>query len=859
MGEVLAAAEFNHLQQNERTVSLPDGTRIRARWDGTMNIVEIVLADKPPPEPEVGPYNLWVPRGFVVYPAFHSSPAGYGLPVVPQGSNPYSNVNLAPGTNTARWTAGGPCGEVLLTADTKTGYPVNRLPVPVPLLFQPGLGPVFTWDGQGSFDNRRFESPWTPYRLEQDQTVQRFADENIGNQRALFEGLNALRASSGQSPLSLNPRGYAHPAQIMTSIMLTTGSTDETSAAYPITYRTHADRLTKDGYASVWMNASFPSFTRTDVANAYEFRALASSAAEALALWSADATLHTQLLQNMGTAGFADVGFRGGYWCLNMVVRDRWIEAGNCSWQSSDPDLPAVSWFGFAGVNLAWDTYPAVFNLDDPDHPLTPIYSFTSTFGDCWLNYTRKPAPTTPDLEPGMSRHVFMRGRAIALAPNGGLVWGATIQNDNGVDYLIALIHHPEDQPADFTTNGWTRYLKVWWCILPQRTHLRADPSRTICGTDPTDVYAWKGGQLIDVGHMPPPSSGGTIPPDATSALKMASQWKFSPNGRKAICLRDYGLYMDYSSLFGVIGIQTQTGLSPRAVELTFAISGSGVNTTVLFYDYTTGRNAPFRQIHSVPGTTDPVVGNLYEGPVAPFAVDYDGVGNIIYAFVGWLYPTSSAAFEPTYTYAGIGNFDAKYPTDLKFLALQGARYKTATVDFVPTGIVCTDLRDGVFTCEGVHPRTDINGGAIDAACYPFTESPVHGVRMARRGTQLDLSWYPCPDGVVFSLGSVCDNAIGSTTVFVELPLAMSRTMQSYYANRYGQYVYSYTVAPVPQAVTVLNDAPDDPTCGCRLEIHQILTDSHTLDYSEVAPRGGHTSSQVPLPAADWLIYTKVV
>lgn len=846
LGDVIQAASFNNLQIHERTVVLPDGVIVRAQYNQTLPFIEITLPDVSSPDESTGAYNLWIPRGFVVYPAFGSAPAGYGLP-------PTDPTKLNPGLAISAWTAGGPCGEVLISPDVNAGYPQNRIPVPVPLLYQPNAGPTFQWVGDGSFDDRRLLAPWTSYRIEFDAFIKRHDDEIPANQTALLTALNVARSAAHVTLTLPSPRGYAHPAQIMASIMRTAGSVDESNPAYPLTYFTSADRLTKEGYPSLFYNGSFTDFSRAAVTGTYEFRTVGGSATDAIVGWGAGVNT------DIGPSAFADVGYRGGYWCLNLTTHDRWIEAGNCHWQSSDPSLPIVSWHGFASVNLAWETYPATFNVGNPTTPLTVVYTFTSTFGDCWLNYTRLPNATASAAEPGMSRHIYWRGRVVALAPNGGLVWGASIIRDGGVDYLTALIHHPEDQPVDYTTNGFTRYLRVWSCALPSRAHLRAAPPRVICGTDPADPYGWKGGSQIDVGHMPPPSTGGTIDPGVTSSLKMYSQWKFSPDGRKAICLRDFGLYAGYADLQTVVGVETQYGLIPRAVELIFHISGGVAVANPIFYDYPSGLHAPFRPIDHIPGTTDPIPGTLYEGPVTPMAVDYDASGNIIYAYLGYLYPTGSTAFEPIYTYAGIGRFDTQYPTQLQYLALQGARQKTASVDFNATNVMVTNVREGVFTTEGVHPRIDIDGNPVATDCYPFTVEPVHGVRMSRHGTNLRLDWFGCADGVVFSLGNVCDNSIGSTTVFVELPLAMSRTCQSYYAERFGQFIYSNVVAPVPLAVLALNDLPDDPICGCRLEIHQVVDDSHTLTYAEVAPRGGHTVSQVPLPQADWLIYTKVV
>src|SRR5574337_974685 len=111
----------------------------------------------------------------------------------------------------------------------------------------------------------------------------------------------------------------------------------------------------------------------------------------------------------------------------------------------------------------------------------------------------------------------------------------------------------------------------------------------------------------------------------------------------------------------------------------------------------------------------------------------------------------------------------------------------------------------------------------------------------------------------VFSLASICDSSMGSSAVFVELPLAASRNVQCYLAERLGARVFSTQVSPLPLALRFLNAVPADATCGCRAEIHAVANASHAMTYAELNPRGGRAVASVPLPDADWLIYAKVV
>jgi hypothetical protein len=488
-----------------------------------------------------------------------------------------------------------------------------------------------------------------------------------------------------------------------------------------------------------------------------------------------------------------------------------------------------------------------------------PYLAFTDARGDCWLNYPRVTAPTVADVEPGMSRHIYARGRAIAMAPRGGLVWGASVIANGTLDRLIALVHHPADQDPDYTTNGWTRYLRVWWCDIPRRASLRVDPQQTICGEEPTDPWGWKGGDLIDVGHMPPPSTGGTVPAGATSALKYASCWRFSADGTRAVCLRDFGLYTDYSSLYGVVGIQTRTGMYPRALELTFVPFASSTVVGTVWHDYTPGAFAATRPIATPLDTTDTPTAPVYEYGAIPIAVDYAPNTSLIYAFTAEIASASHVA-DISYMYVGVGPAVTTYPSDLLYRRLHGMALRTPSSDFCPSGVSVADVNTGAFVLEGVKPRIDMmTGGDTGAPCFPYTAELVHGVRMVQRGTLLDETWYPAPDGVVFSLATVCDSSVGGSGVFVELPLATSRNVQTHLVNRFGQQIFCSQSSPLPQTVLVLNAPPSDVNCGCRLDIQRVVDASHWLTYGELNPRGGRAFSDVLLPDHDWLIYAKAV
>lgn len=833
---------------------LDDGSTIRVLI--VNGIPKVTFTQPPPPKerPRLDTTDLWVPRGLVVYPAYANAPFGVGLPIVQNAVfGPYDPENLAPGLNTNRWTVGGPCGEVLLSPDKDAGYPQNARDVVVPLLYQPKGGPEFEWTGQGSYDARPPDGNWSAYRMELSAPVANYPDESTEQVEALFEAINDYRDAQGVTVLNLLPRGYYRPAKVMASIMLTAGSAAETSASYPTTYRTSFDRLTKDGYSAEIAQTSSTSWARGDNPTAWELRASGGTPSGVLAAWTADGPSNDVLTADVGKAAFGDVGYRGGYWCADVISRTRWIEAGNCSWQSADAELPPLSWHGFASVNMAWETYPAVYDAANAStEPLIPIREFTTATGDCWLVYPRATAPTLADAEPAMGRHIYMRGRSIALAPRGGLVWGACLQAFGTVDRLIALVHHPEDQAADYTHEGWTRYLRVWWCDIPRREHLRADPQQVICGEDAGDAWGWKGGELIDVGHIP----DGTVAAGVVNSLKMASQWRFARDGSKAVCLRDYGPKSYYGQwAFNLAGSYT-AGVMPTATELLFSLTDDAVAVTPVFHPYTASVGKGRRATDVIPVIGAPR-GHAYDYACNPIAVDYTPAGELVYLFGGLFgdYKISNNGTINEYQFVGIGAADTVYTGDLAKLTLIGGAFAGPGVDFKPVGPMVADVNTVSVVEEGFRPRWMEDGSANPAggACIPFNAAEVFGVRMWRNGERVADDWYPMPDGVAASVDPLASGAI-----YTDLTLCASRNVQVSYAERFGGYVFSAQASPVPMALRVLDSAPSGPN-GCHMTLDQFLNGSHWMTYAELNPRGGRAIANVPLPQHDWLIYAKVV
>lgn len=824
-----------------RTWKLDDGTVITALIVNDLPKVTITLPRGQGVATTV-PEGMWIPRGFVVYPAWHDAPFGVGVPIVRDDSvPPYDQRNLAPGLDRQRWTAGGIWGEVLVTPVAGAGYQA-AMTVPTPVLYETGRGPQYTGQPGAS-------ATWTAYRLELAPFEALEPSDNAAVQATLFERLNSARAVAGVQPATLRLRGYAQPAALAASMMATYATDAASSTAYPRTYRTPADRLTKEGYPADWIGNAFASFGRGDTWSSFEFRG--RGGADIATQWTAPGSA---MLADFGRSALLDVGFRDGYAAAAIVDNDRWIHTGNMSWQSEDAALPPVSWHGFGSLNLAWETYPATWS-----GALTPLYAFTNADGDVWLNYPRATTPTSSDAEPAMGRHIYCRGRAIALAPGGALVWGACVipslqvrQNAPVVDRMVLLAHHPGDQPADYQNNGWTRYLRVWWVDIPPRA-LRLAPDQVICGTDAEDVLAWRGGTLVDVGAMPPPSTGGAVPIGTCSSLKYASQWRFSADGLRAVCLRDYGVYADYASL-DTGGQSMPSGLEGRAVELRFTPDADSTAVQVIWHDYTGDV--------SKPQTT---VGAVTKWRAVAQAVDFDAAGELVFAFVATTNETLGVINEWDTHYLGTGPAATQWYDDLALRVQYGAKAATPTQDFAPSDVLVADVRRGAFVVIGVQPEYKADGESNPGwtMCWPFTEAPMHGVRMYLDGAQQDERWFPAPDGTVVAPVYVCTiPQQGSVLYLTWLPPAASAMAQVYWSERDGEWVFCYQLSPVPQCCRVLDEpspapAPND-NCGCWVSSYDVLNRSHWMAASELNPRGGAALASVPLPDNDWLIFSKV-
>lgn len=586
------------------------GVVVRASLHDGMPIIEISVAHEPERE-LVAPgerWGLWVPQGFVLYPASDTAPNGWGLPVVPApAGGPYDTPNLAPGLDTARWTNGGRLGQVLLTNRPDADYPEDNRQA-LPLMYTPDT--LFPAPQEPSFHAVN----WQAFRIE----LSGFAGNAF--KRELFELFNEHRASISAPPLELPPRWRFDSAQASARIMNNARIAGHFSEQFPATWQRPDDRVTHDGLPADGYG------TLPDVANNNQFEihfatanppvtvlgadpegfdityipnlGPAPTAAQAMEAWL-DSTPHRDAIESAELdprddyLGFAQVGISANQVAVHLIPTNQWVHTGNRQWSSSDPAIPPLSWDAFPSLNLTWETLPWGLDPSHPDQTLAPTWQYRNPFSQVnngfphtyvtqrWDQRTRRSA---------MSRNLYMRGRCIGTAPKLGLIWAAAIQTHrlHGVVafYRVVILTHHEDDIVNYEA-GPTDVLRVWYVDLPPSFDtLPANPQALIRGVygegggvwpwdTPESPYAWRGGEQVNVQDD---GAGGTY-------LKYNSQWVFDSEGRRAICLRSYGDAEAYRSLRTAGNYRVTDGLRSDAIQLVLSDApDGGVTATVEFW-----------------------------------------------------------------------------------------------------------------------------------------------------------------------------------------------------------------------------------------------------------------------------------
>ncbi|GAA0721280.1 hypothetical protein [Dokdonella soli] len=811
--------------------TLPDGTRVSVRMVGTIPIIEVEGIVTASTAQQSQPSQIWIPRGFVVYPASTASPLGWGLPIIQRtqtGDTAYSAVNTAPGLDVSRWTPGGALGQVLLTRVPGAGYPPVGTPI-APLMYHPTFGPKPVRSTQRiDIVLDQATGPWSAYRLELTNYADSAHAASIGARRAVFELTNTHRVGIGRDPLNLPLRGFYSMSQTYTDMMAATSVLGHFADPFYPTYKAGPDRICKDGfptpqtrYLTVYGGGSVDADNRDVCGSAGEnMEAFAVSFTvigtdpngDNISLVNGPAqSVDPQAAFNgwLGSpphrfdiesplwdhgSAFLDVGTTGGFIAQDFTLRDQWIQTGNAYWYSTHPEVPALSWLSFHSMNLAYEMWP----VDALSGVLTDVAQLTNSDA-FWLayGYNKLDRVNTKvigaSLRPALSSSLYMRGRIIAIVPHGGFVLGAAIQKlpapllatQPQMYRLIALVHVQTDQVGTQTTNGATPILHVYTIDLPDFEGFAAHSDSVIKGVrgHPISTFPWQVADdpwaWIDAGTIDVSSSSGT----GTNLLTYLSLWRFNADGSQAVCLRSEATMADFiSHITTTAGTEEYFGVV-RPLLLNTPITGSPLAASLALL--------PASPPDTISGTTRQKV-------FRPMAADYGPAGDIQFIYVGYD-SSNNPALNPYYEKLYYG----KGPPGLTSIPQLSNPVVLPRPSAPATDVVagiCTLVASVVdFVLIEAHiPVPTLS------TCWQFTNANVLYVSTYRQGALIDARWFSNPDGTYFETDYMCNTWFDCNHNFLffsglYLIHSIARFIQASYAtNRAGDWVLSYQVSPQP-------------------------------------------------------------
>lgn len=636
VGALVARLALSGAPVGRTRKALPDGSIIDARWNGTLAKVWIGPATvTEEPEPDVsGKPLLWLPRGFLVYPANDLAPFGWGFPVVKtnEDSSDWDEENLAPGLDVARWTPSGALGGVLLTRLVDGGFPARESGADyvAPLMYSASVGPRVR--------SARLRQPvvgetWHAFRPGLDDMSAGGGSDWIQEfRRRVFTLVNAHRVGLDLPPVLPSFRWRCDSAQVTAATMASAQIMGHYSDQFWAQWQTPYDRALHDGAPApvappalqYVMNGDpyigenvygdyFPprEHIGDDPAGIavykYPTGGPTTTAQRAFDGWI-NSPPHRANIESTALGvhpqgvGAMQVGVAANMACQHFLFHTTWLAAGNRVWRSEHPEIPEISWFGWPSVNLQWEAMDGYLNNagDKPFNTLRPLINQTDA--GTWKSpvLSLKSGQFTTEkqlLRPTLSPFIFCRGRAIARVPGFGFVLGAGVHkrqtaDDRTVYRLIAIVHDRSDnETVDIDTYGPTPKIRIWYCdVVGVEGGLVLNPTKMIdCikgenngwADDVIDAHnRWEDGGVLDVSS----SDGGTT----IDLLRYASQWTVSPAGTEAISLRTKMVMEDYKQwrrdpddpLFqpGYVELGSSTNV---AVRLSLASTDIGVAPTL--------------------------------------------------------------------------------------------------------------------------------------------------------------------------------------------------------------------------------------------------------------------------------------
>lgn len=812
-----------------------DGVAIDVAHDGTLGRIVIDVSELTSLPPIDQRTAMWVPRGFVLYPATDDAPYGWGLPVVQQtmlGSTlltPYDSPNTDPGLDTDRWTPGGSLGQVLLSKVPNAGYPGEHKLL-VPMAYSRTYGPQLARAAR--LDVGETLGAYAAFRLrltgfnDAQSPSRSVAESNaiIAFKRGVFERVNARRVSAGRDPIDMPLFGFYDSAQITAEILYQTHTLGHYSDRFPSSYRTPEDRMTKDGLRSTNISYPDPDSRNQNTGENITAQMLAPptqigvdpagtpiydvtsggpdiSAQQAYDNW-VGSPVHLAMIENAVfdqagmTGATTSIGQRRNYGVQHFMRADGWLGCGNRVFECPD-GLAPISWFGAPSLNLAWETFPCAIVSSDASAPLSNVLPSFGFNDDQTSTYAYYMTDRDTDYRFGWTRAVYSAGRCIAYAP--GLVLAAGVHKlPNGKYRIVVLTHNNADQPVDVLSGGMTRYLRYYYCDVESAGGALLSPGAMIRGLyghedegwdwdEVNFAFSWRGGTLVDVG---------SLYGDEVDLLKYKSQWVFNKAATRAVCLRDYGPlkgiepsrrgYATYAYVSSSTG-SFSDGLFPATLELHFAHADTSLTHT---------------RSHA-----EPVTDTLIE----QIAVDFDDNDNHVYAYRAFTqslsgipgnnmsdplrFRVSFVSFNEYYK-IGIGPYGINHPDQLE----QSAELPETSPGVIPNtwyNVQVLDVRRAVFVVER----------APASNCFVEAATPAVSAELIVGGTRHTPVLAPNPTDA-WVQARMCYTTTSGTIFAWTSNYAISSVVQGYYARRGDEYVAGFVVVPQPNMLRAVNSWP---------------------------------------------------
>ncbi|HET6631527.1 MAG TPA: hypothetical protein VFG73_02310 [Rhodanobacteraceae bacterium] len=596
------------LQELDQGVLVKDYglVEIRTSFDGVTPLVEMRTTTTGAPQPLTP--QLWIPEGFVVYPASDTAPAGWGLPVQVQRKEDGSSTdddtlvllerqNLKPGLDVARWSVGGALGQVLLSQAPQAGYPDDgEQSLAVPLLYDLEFGPMldaaFTAPQQGDWQGYRIEFADFTNQSPGATPTQRPAITQA--KRGIFQLTNEHRASIGRERVTPPVRGLFDSAQVGAEISFSSQVMGHMFERWPEHWRTSEDVIDHDGarlrslYLGDDWNSRSQNWFENAMAGAVSFEVIGHdangsdivrvdggvqvSAQAAFDSWMGSAEHKANIEQvawdagagPAGSAASTQIGVRVNMAKQQFLGHDAWLYCGTRQFVSDDPAVPVVSWDGPGVLNTGFESWGVRIRQAELLQAATdgtlgldtvPFEVFQTPFSDDPATHQ---AGRSRNLCGGVGGHVhqrspfvYSRGRIIAIAPNGEIVLAAGVYRVHDFMHRLMIISWSYADNADLDLAwGQSAYVRFWWINIPARDGLALAPEALIRGVwdreAVEDPWPW-----VQIDNPWSWRGGdridvGSTDGSARDALKYASQWVFAPDGTQAACLRDTGTLADY-------------------------------------------------------------------------------------------------------------------------------------------------------------------------------------------------------------------------------------------------------------------------------------------------------------------------